>query len=149
MELIDDIVYEVNCKMVPEGGIQVNIGANPSAEGEENEECDDSVQMVNNIVTAFRLQETSFDKKSYMAYIRDYMKRLKKHLEETNPDRVPVFEKGVATFVKKVLEKMDDWQFFQGESFSPEGMVVLMGYREDGMTPFMVYFKDGLKGEKY
>lgn len=149
MTLIDDIVYEVDCKMVPEGGVQIDIGANPSTEGEDAEEVDDSVVMVNNIVSAFRLQETSFDKKSYMAYIRDYMKRLKKHLEEKNPERVPIFEKAAAGFVKKVLEKFDDYQFFQGESFNPEGMVVLMGYRENGITPYVIFFKDGMNGEKF
>jgi hypothetical protein len=32
---------------------------------------------------------------------------------------------------------------------NPEGMIVLMNYREDGMTPYFVYFKDGLIEEKY
>ena len=30
------------------------------------------------------------------------------------------------------------------ESMNPEGMVVLMNYREDGITPFFIFFKDGL-----
>ena len=29
-----------------------------------------------------------------------------------------------------------------------EGMVVLLNYREDGVTPFFVFFKDGLVAEK-
>lgn len=31
---------------------------------------------------------------------------------------------------------------------NPEGMVGLLDYREDGVTPFMVFFKDGLEIEK-
>jgi hypothetical protein len=27
-------------------------------------------------------------------------------------------------------------------------MVVLMGFREDGLTPYMLFFKDGLEEEK-
>lgn len=39
-------------------------------------------------------------------------------------------------------------QFFTGESMNPEGMVGLLDYREDGITPFMLFFKDGLEIEK-
>lgn len=31
---------------------------------------------------------------------------------------------------------------------NPEGMVGLLDYREDGITPFMLFFKDGLEIEK-
>ena len=31
---------------------------------------------------------------------------------------------------------------------NPEGMVGLLDYREDGITPFMTFFKDGLELEK-
>lgn len=31
---------------------------------------------------------------------------------------------------------------------NPEGMVGLLDYREDGITPFMLFFKDGLLVEK-
>ena len=30
----------------------------------------------------------------------------------------------------------------------PEAMVVLLNYRDDGTTPYLVFFKDGLKVEK-
>jgi hypothetical protein len=29
-----------------------------------------------------------------------------------------------------------------------EAMVVLLNYREDGVTPFLTFFKDGVKVEK-
>lgn len=32
---------------------------------------------------------------------------------------------------------------------NPEGMVGLLDYREDGITPFMLFFKDGLLMEKF
>merc|ERR1711977_772105 len=51
-------------------------------------------------------------------------------------------------FDKKVLGSFNDWQFFTGESMNPDGMVVLMNYREDGVTPYMVFWKDGLKEVK-
>ena len=39
-------------------------------------------------------------------------------------------------------------QFFTGESMNPEGMIGLLDYREDGTTPYMIFFKDGLDIEK-
>lgn len=80
----------------------VDIGANPSAEGGD-EGVEEDAKTVNNVVHSFRLTETAFDKKSYMTYIKGYMKSLKKKLEETNPERVPAFEKGAAALVKKIL----------------------------------------------
>jgi hypothetical protein len=103
---------------------------------------------VNNVVYSFRLQETSFDKKSFMTYIKGYMKEISKRLQESNPDRVGAFQKGAQTFVKKILENFKDYEFYVGESMNPEGMVALLNYREDGVTPFLTYFKDGLTQEK-
>ena len=52
-------------------------------------------------VHSFRLQSTQFDKKSYLTYLKGYMKSVKKYLEANNPDRVEAFEKGAQTFAKK------------------------------------------------
>ncbi|RKO95335.1 translationally controlled tumor-associated [Caulochytrium protostelioides] len=129
-------------------GCDVDIGANASAEGEDQEELEDGVQQVNDVIYSFRLQETSFQKKSYMVYIKDYMKQLKKTLAEKNPERLAIFEKKIQPFVKKILEKFDDYEFLVGESMSPEGLVALLNYREDGITPYITFFKDGLTEEK-
>ena len=44
-------------------------GANASAE-EAEEALEDGSSKVNNIVYSFRLQETSFDKKSFLVYLK-------------------------------------------------------------------------------
>lgn len=141
---IDDIVYEANCQMIVIRDGEVDIGANASAE-EQQEDLADGDQQVNNIVYSFRLVSTSFDKKSYMTYLKGYMKSVKTSLQEKNPDRVAAFEKGAATFAKKVLGNFKDYEFYTGESMNPDGMVALLNYREDGVTPFMTFWKDGLK----
>lgn len=144
-----DIAIEVDCRMIKVGGVNVDIGANPSAEGGAEEEAlEEGESMVNNVVYSFRLQETSFDKKAYMTYIKGYMKKLKSELEANAPDRLAVFEKNIQPFVKKLLENFKDYEFFTGESMDPDGMVALLNYREDGVTPYFTFFKDGLKMEK-
>lgn len=45
------------------------LGANPSAE-EMEEAMEDGATQVNNVVHSFRLQPTSFDKKSYLTYLK-------------------------------------------------------------------------------
>ena len=44
-------------------------GANPSAE-EVEEALEDGASQVNNVVHSFRLQSTSFDKKSYLHHLK-------------------------------------------------------------------------------
>ena len=86
---MDDIVYEVDCQMivvkpgadVDIGQIQIpvfslvstyiheTVGANPSAE-EQEEALEDGAVQVNNIVHSFRLQSTTFDKKTYLSYLK-------------------------------------------------------------------------------
>ena len=119
--------------------VNIDIGANASAE-EENEEYSASTRQVNNVVEAFRLQETTFTKASYMDYIKDYMKRGVAKLKEKNPERVEGFQKAAQAFVKKVLGQFSEYQFFLAESNDPDSMVVLCIWRDN--VPIMIYFKD-------
>ena len=48
----------------------LDTGANASAEGGDDEALEDTAVKVNNIVHSFRLQNTSFDKKSYLSYLK-------------------------------------------------------------------------------
>ena len=45
------------------------LGANPSAEDQE-EALEDGAAQVNNVIHSFRLQSTTFDKKSYLTYLK-------------------------------------------------------------------------------
>jgi len=151
MKEVDDIVYEVEGKFVVEKEGDYGISANvdeDAAEGAAGEGTDRSEKKVINIVSAHRLQETGFDKKSYMAYIKTYMARVKKHLEEHNPSRVQPFMAAAQNFVKKVIGKFDDYQFFTGMSMDIDSIIVLVAYKEDGLTPLFYVFKDGVIDEK-
>ena len=55
-------LYTVSC-------INYFSGANPSAE-EQEDALEDGAQQVNNVVYSFRLQSTSFDKKSFLTYLK-------------------------------------------------------------------------------
>jgi hypothetical protein len=76
------------------------------------------------------------------------MKAIKTHLQEKCPERVQIFEQKITPVVKNILGNFNDYEFYVGESMNPEGMVALLNYREDGVTPYLTYFKDGLNEEK-
>ncbi|CUS20523.1 LAQU0S01e08526g1_1 [Lachancea quebecensis] len=147
VKLVDGVIYEADCDMVKVGGDNIDIGANPSTEGGDDD-VEDGSEVVNNVVHSFRLQQTAFDKKSFLTYIKGYMKSIKNKLQETNPDEIATFEKGAMVYVKKVVGSFKDWEFFTGESMDPDGMLVLLNYREDGTTPFVAIWKHGVSEEK-
>lgn len=147
MNLVDGVVYEADCAMVTVANGDVDIGANASAE-EQGEDLEDGAETVNNVIYSFRLQQTQFDKKSFLVYLKSYMKKVKAHLAESDPDAVETFEKGAAAYAKKIVGSFKDWEFYTGESMDPDAMVVLLNYREDGTTPFVAIWKHGVKEEK-
>ena len=67
---------------------------------------------------------------------------------DRNPERVPKFEEAAKAYVMKVVGNFDKYGFFTGESCNPEAMTVLYEEAGDGKT-YMIYWKDGLKAQKY
>ncbi|KAI1104228.1 translationally-controlled tumor protein [Jackrogersella minutella] len=142
---VDGIAYEADCAMIEIGAVSVDTGANASAE-EGGDDLDDSAQKVNNIIHSFRLQPTSFDKASYLSYLKGYMKKLAKHLKDSgrSDEEVKDFQTKAQAFAKKIIGSFKDWEFYTGESMDVDGMVVLLNYREDGVTPYVTVWKHGL-----
>uniref|UniRef100_A0A2K5Q072 Translationally-controlled tumor protein n=1 Tax=Cebus imitator TaxID=2715852 RepID=A0A2K5Q072_CEBIM len=143
-EIEDRLCLEVEGKMVSsiEGNTDDSlIGGNASAEGPEGKGTESTVITGVDIVMNHHLQETSFTKEAYKKYVKDDMKSVKGKLEEQRPERVKPFMTGAAEQIKHIL-------FFTGENMNPDGMVALLDYREDGVTPYMIFFKDGLEMEK-
>uniref|UniRef100_A0A8V0XJJ9 Tumor protein, translationally-controlled 1 n=1 Tax=Gallus gallus TaxID=9031 RepID=A0A8V0XJJ9_CHICK len=130
----------------PRGGERPVPGS--GGEGPEGEGTEATVITGVDIVINHHLQETSFTKESYKKYIKDYMKAIKARLEEHKPERVKPFMTGAAEQIKHILANFKNYQFFVGENMNPDGMVALLDFREDGVTPYMIFFKDGLEIEK-
>ncbi|KAK5997447.1 Translationally-controlled tumorhomolog-like protein [Cladobotryum mycophilum] len=148
---VDGIVYEADCAMITLEAVNVDTGANASAEGGDEEGVEDQAVKVNNILSTFRLQSTSFDKKSYLAYLKGYMKAVKAALEAQgkSKEEVDAFTNGAQKYVKeKLVPKFKDFEFYTGETMNPDAMVVLLNYREDGVTPYVIVWKHGVKVTK-
>ena len=96
---------------------------------------DDSKETVIDVVHSFRLNETQFDKKSYLGHLKSmrkpskmsaagwlmgmtaYMKKVKEAMKTkgASDDAVAEFEKGAQTFAKKVVGNFKDYEFLIGE----------------------------------
>jgi len=152
IKLVDQVLYEVTGKLVTRKGGDIQLdGANPSAE-EASEDTDEAVESGVDIVLNHRLVETfAFDKKGYMLYLKDYMKKIVERLQEKEPDQVDVFKTNMNKVMKELLGRFKDLQFFTGESMDPDGMVVMVEYKDvDGDNiPILYAFKHGLEEEKF
>ena len=142
-EIENGMLWEVEGKWVVNGAIDVDIGANPSAEGGEDEGVDDTAVKVVDIVDTFRLQEQPpFDKKQFVTFIKRYIKLLTPKLEV---EKQEVFKKHIEGATKFLLSKLKDLQFFVGESMSDDGSIVLAYYKDGAVDPTFIYLAYGLK----
>eukprot|EP00760_Papus_ankaliazontas_P008470 PhM_4_TR13834/c0_g1_i1/m.15669 len=149
LEVEDDVVYVMKGKYVTKGAEDFGISANvdeDAAEGATAEGAESGGEKVIDVVDQNRLSETAFDKASFLAWAKGYMKDVKGKLEESNPDRVAAFQAGAQTFIKKLLGQFDEYQFFMSSDAEGEGIVIPCIW--EGETAKFLYFKDGLKAER-
>ncbi|CAH2053534.1 unnamed protein product, partial [Thlaspi arvense] len=146
-EIENGILWEVQGKWTTLGSVDVNIGANPSAEGDgEDEGVDDQSVKVVDIVDTFRLQEQPpFDKKLFIAHVKKYIKNLTPKLTE---EEQAVFKKHVEGAIKYLLPKLSDLQFFVGEGMHEDSSLVFAYYKDGATNPTFLYFAHGLKEVK-
>uniref|UniRef100_A0A2K6RD48 Translationally-controlled tumor protein n=1 Tax=Rhinopithecus roxellana TaxID=61622 RepID=A0A2K6RD48_RHIRO len=142
-EIADGQCWEVVGKMVSriEGNIDDSlIRGNVSAEGPKGEGTKSIVITAVDIVMNHHLQKTSFIKEAYKKYIKDYMKSIK--------ERVKLFMTGAAEQIKHIPVNFKNYQFCIGENMNSDGMIALLDYHEDGVTPHTIFFRDDLEVEK-
>merc|ERR1712200_205265 len=152
MTLVKDCLYEVTGKHISRTQDDIQLaGANASAE-EADEGTDAASESGVDVILNHRLVETGFgSKKDYTVYLKDYMKKVIKHLEDNNrAGEVDEFKKNINGVMKELLKKFKDLQFFTGESMEAEAMILIMDYRDyqGEERPVIMAFKHGLEEEK-
>ncbi|KAM7278578.1 hypothetical protein ACFE04_005712 [Oxalis oulophora] len=146
-EIENGMLWEVEGKWVVQGGVDVDIGANPSAEGADADEgVDDQAVRVVDIVDTFRLQEQPpFDKKQFVAFVKKFIKQLTPKLDGEAQEK---FKKGIEGATKYLLPKLKDLQFFVGESMHDDSTLVFAYYKDGAADPTFIYFPHSLKEVK-
>ena len=87
-ETFDGCFIEAQAKWTTVGGESFDIGANPSAEGGEDEGADDSVQKVVDLINAFQyVEQGEYSKKDLMSYFKVRCERPPKARERTRGSR--------------------------------------------------------------
>ncbi|KAG2222702.1 hypothetical protein INT45_011190 [Circinella minor] len=140
INLVDDIVYEVDCSMINlDKRHDIDITGYAS-----DEESDGGTEEIVDLIHHFHFFPQLMDKKAYLSNLKRYLKVLKRILNETNPERIPIFESKVYAQVQKILNNYNNYDLYLGISDDIDGMLALLSYREDG-TPYFTFFKDGLQ----
>merc|ERR1712047_38434 len=149
MSLVDNVMYEVVGKYeTRKEGEVVLEGSNASAE-EVDEGTDENSTSGIDIVLNHRLVETGFgDKKGFTAYLKAYMKKVLKYLEENDRTaEIDEFKSNINNVMKEMMGKFKDLQFFTGEGMDPDAMIVMCEYKEVNgeERPVLMFFKHGLE----
>ena len=111
---------------------------------------DEGVTVID-VVDNHNLQEINLDKKAWMGYVKDYVKKVKAKLEEQGKtERIPEFQKGATQLVKHLAEKFDEVQIFTGSNFDMEGSYAYCyQVNQEDAGPTFFFFLDAMKEEKY
>jgi len=156
---VDGVLWEVDCRKYLKGSESFQLdGANPSAEGGDEDEGDgEGVQtMVHDIEDQFRLvwlkQEEGMkpSKDAYKAHLKTYVKGVNNKLKAkgTSEESIKEFQSGAAAAVKKILSNYDNYDVLMGQAMDGNAMHVLIDFREDGVTPYATLWKHGLEEMK-
>ena len=154
----DDAILKVPSKNRPKddfGNVDVGCGdAFTKGEGAEEPAAPENVEMVLDVIANHELKQVNMSKKEFMAYIKDYFKKLIAYMEENGKkDRVEGFKKGAQAFIKFIIPHFDDIEIYTGANGeNDEGEIVggvCISYWEDDTAkgPMFYFFKDGLKAE--
>lgn len=147
----DGFWFEVAGKWIVVGPVDVDIGANPTQGGGEGcEDADEGVadeaKRVVDIIDAFRLvEQPSYDKKGFMGWVKPWLGKVKDALPDDKKDE---FQAKAPEAIKMLLGKLNDLQFFTGESMDAEGTMVFAIYKDGASDPTFYFPKYALKEEK-
>merc|ERR1711935_840156 len=157
MSLKNNVMYEIIGKYeTRKEGEVVLAGSNASEDAQGEGEGGDEAGAVSgvDIVLNHQLVETGFgDKKGFTAYLKAYMKKVLKYLEENDrAAEIEEFKTNINGVMKELMGSFKDLQFFSGESMDPDAMIAMCEYKDvDGNgveRPVFMFFKHGLEEEK-
>ena len=154
----DDVIMKVKThykKKEDVGNVDIGCG-NAFGGGEEDTGPADEepAEKVIDVVYNSNLQQVHMSKKEFVAFIKDYFKKIVTYLEENGKkDRVEGFKKGAQAFIKFIVPKYDEVELYTGANGENEdgeivgGICISYWENEEAKGPMFYFFKDGLKEE--
>ena len=114
-------------------------------------EDDGTGETIVDLVDAFKLNEIQLAKADFMAYVKNFLKAVTDKLTARGKaDRIDEFKKGCTEFVKFVISKYAEFQFYTGPSYNMEAGIALSYQKEQtDEGPTFLFFLDNLREEKF
>lgn len=144
----NDAVFVVQANLlIKRGGVDVDIGCGAAFGGADAEEAPmtENDTSVIDVVDTYGLQEVSWAKKDFAAWVKPYLARVKGHLESSRPHRLEPFMKGAQQFVLEIIKDFDNWVFYINANMDNDGMICFARYRDGATVPEFYFFRDGLQ----
>ncbi|KAL4879425.1 Mss4-like protein [Aspergillus karnatakaensis] len=158
LKVVDNVFFECDCrKYLKKKNEDFELeGANPSAEGGDEEGGEGEETMVHDIEDQFRLvwlkteEGMKPSKDAFKGHLKTYMKKVLTKLQEKGApaETIDEFKKNAPAAVKKILGNYDNYDVLMGQSMDGDAMHVLIDFREDGVTPYATLWKHGLEEMK-
>ncbi|EAU34180.1 conserved hypothetical protein [Aspergillus terreus NIH2624] len=158
IKTVDNVFYECDCrKYLKKTNEDFELeGANPSAEGGDEEGGEGEQVMVHDIEDQFRLvwlkteEGMKPSKDAFKGHLKTYMKKVLQKLQEKGADEATIneFKSNAPAAVKKILGNYDNYDVLMGQSMDGDAMHILIDFREDGVTPYATLWKHGLEEMK-
>ncbi|KAA8651394.1 translationally-controlled tumor protein [Aspergillus tanneri] len=155
---VDKVFYQCDCrKYLKKVNEDFELeGANPSAEGGDEEAGEGESVMVHDIEDQFRLvwlkteEGMKPSKDAFKAHLKTYMKKVLTKLTEKGApaETIDEFKSNAPAGVKKLLANYDNYDVLMGQSMDGDAMHILIDFREDGVTPYATLWKHGLEETK-
>jgi hypothetical protein len=148
----------VQSRLVTKGGEEIDVGGGGEFGGGEGEEADDQVETVNHLADeniGFGYTEYSgMDKATFKDYFKVYMKKVMKHHKaegkiEDFATWAKEYKVKAAAAYKFLLSKFGDLEIYMGKSNDFSAGLVYAIWEGEAAEPCFMFFKDGLKGEKF
>ena len=154
----DDVIMKVQThytKKEEVGNIDIGRG-DAFGKGEEDDGPggDEPAEKVIDVVYNSNLQPVHMSKKEFMAYVKEYFKKIVAFLEENGKkDRIDTFKKGATDFIKFIVPHYDEIELYTGASHNDEddlegGIVIQYWEDESASAPVLYLFNDALTEEK-
>jgi hypothetical protein len=149
----EDVIMKVKSSYKNKEAVgNVDIGCGNAFGGSEEEAGGEEAgaEKVIDVVHNANLVQTNLSKADFMAHIKGYVKRLKAFVDENKPDRSASFQKGASEFVKFVVSKFDEFEFYTGSKEDLDEGSLIFSFWEDESAPGPVFYfwKDALKEVK-
>lgn len=127
-------------------------GKNEDDEAEEggNEGGAPMGEQIINVIETCNLRQLHLSKADFMTYIKAFLPKLKKELEERGEtEKVEVLMKEAPVFIKKIATEFNEFEFYTGLSESLSGSIVFSFWEDpSGDGPVFYLFNDALKEVK-